>query len=285
MRTITQNARPIAALLLAGAALLIAITVFRGCNQARPPGLDAVFGSHIPAPIGPIGTTPKPDTAFVEIFRDDASMTHARTENKPVQATESLTQYAIDTLAPALKIATEQIAELTRVKAVLSGELKAAYATIDKQNGSIRTYYPGRFMNAYTNTIDSTMNYIYNAELLFVDVLDKKKLFAGKRKSYLDIFSPDSNFRINSVQRYRRQMPVRKDKIWISAVAESGWGLDPIVLRSLSGGLELRVNPEGVLSGYFGAGYGALVNQSLPAGDKLFTPYGRAGIAITPVKF
>lgn len=187
----------------------------------------------------------------VDTFRvesDENSITHANIAYDPgakQEMKEALTKeyfsYTVDTLAPALKIAQDEIDRLTRVNARLSG--RVALSNIDTSKSVPVSHYAGRYMTITVH--DTIAEYSYNATLDFVDYHKKKWLF-GKDQYYTDISSPDKSFRIFGVQTYRRSFQPEKDKLSISTISGIHLGRK----SSIQTGIKARFNPDGILTPY-----------------------------------
>ena len=114
-----------------------------------------------------VKTETKIDTVEVVRYVDKFGKLHARVEDRVVATlkeapiTENFKTYAIDTLAPALKIAADKITELTRVNATLKGEL-AAKKTTDEYGNIMREFQSKYFKAVSTN---DSLRYEYNAIL------------------------------------------------------------------------------------------------------------------------
>lgn len=106
----------------------------------------------------------------------------------------------IDSIAMALNVANDKITELTRVRAALTGRLKASIITMDSLNN--RTYtFSGRFLNAILTERDSMLKYKYNAEISIVKYRKRKNLFSPEY-SYIDLSSNDPNMKINGLYQF-----------------------------------------------------------------------------------
>lgn len=134
--------------------------------------------------------------------------------------------YVSDTLAPALKIATERIDELIRIKAKLEGELKATKIEL-AENKSQRIYYENKYLSIITHT-DSLGNpqdlkYTYNAEIN-VAHFSQRKNFWSKERNYIDVSSPDKNFKINGLENYKKEIYIRPKNVGLGV--QLGYGMD-----------------------------------------------------------
>jgi hypothetical protein len=87
------------------------------------------------------------------------TVTLAKTEPEKYQATGGY----LDSLVRALNVKVEQIAEMTRVKAVVKDKVK----TVVTDSVGYQTYhYKNRWLNAELSTKDSILAYSYNVELV-----------------------------------------------------------------------------------------------------------------------
>ncbi|MDY6025962.1 DUF6808 domain-containing protein [Bergeyella zoohelcum] len=171
------------------------------------------------------------------IYKDKDSTTHIVQEVVPMVVeskkeditniieNHSYSSYVKDTLAPALKIATEKIQELTRVKAKLEGELQATKVEL-AENKAKRVYYEDKYLSIVTHE-DSTgspkkLQYTYNAELNITHY-SKRKNFWNKERNYIDVSSPDKNFKINGLEHYQKQIYIRPKQVGIGF--QFGYGL------------------------------------------------------------
>lgn len=198
------------------------------------------------------------------IFAGRHGTTHANREDRATaeQLKEVIKReyipYIVDTLAPLLKIKEQQITELTRVKAELSGALRVAYRTIDTlRNGgrdSVITY-KGPYMEVSAHSSSQTVRYRYNALLNLIGFRKRKGPFSLYR-NFIDVSSPDPGFRINGLERYKKQVGFPKDKMALSRNGNLVMGLkDQRYNNRLSTGLSLNAAPEGRFSPYVGAGH------------------------------
>lgn len=147
----------------------------------------------------------------------------------------------LDTMVMALKVADgdrdkfiKRIAELTRVKATLEGRVQGIKG--DPKKGIIWDF-ASKYLSA---TVDTTfnLNYKYNAEVRIAATNEPSGFLGlGTPKRYIDISSPDPNFTINSVDRFRVEVP-NKPKPWGIGII-GGWTIDPLVTEG-----ELRFRPS-----------------------------------------
>ena len=192
-------------------------------------------------------TETKIDTVEVVKYVDKFGKLHARVEDRAVATlkeapiTENFKTYAIDTLAPALKIAADKITELTRVNAKLQGELVASRKTTDEY-GNIAREFQGKYFKA-VSTNDS-LRYEYNA-ILDIVAYSKREWALGKEKKFIDISSPDPNFKVNGVQRFKKELTEFKTQF--QACFELGSMIAPRYGYIYSG-IKFRYNPDGVVS-------------------------------------
>lgn len=165
------------------------------------------------------------------IYTDKDSITHIQQEIvKSLELSNTITKdyntYVKDTLAVALDIAVDKIEELTRIKAQLEGELKATKIELD-ENKSKRIFYENKYLSivSHMDSLGNPQNlkYTYNAELNIAQFSKRKHFFAPK-KSYVDISSPDPNFKINGIEVYRKEIyqPPRN----IGLGLQLGYGID-----------------------------------------------------------
>ena len=194
-----------------------------------------------------VKTETKIDTVEVVRYVDKIGKLHARVEDRAVATlkeapiTESFKTYAIDTLAPALKIAADKITELTRVNAKLQGELVASRKTTDEY-GNIAREFQGKYFKA-VSTNDS-LRYEYNA-ILDIVAYSKREWALGKEKKFIDISSPDPNFKVNGVQRFKKELTEFKTQF------QAGFELGSMIAPRygyIYSGIKFRYNPDGVIS-------------------------------------
>ncbi|MCL1656830.1 hypothetical protein M2T79_09490 [Elizabethkingia miricola] len=158
----------------------------------------------------------KVDTVVLEkyISKVDSS-THGQFKEKQGEIiknyiTNKYMTYVQDTLAPALNIASSKIDELTRTNMLLEGKLKATRYELD-ENKKARIYYENKYIQIVSNS-DSTINYKYNA-IIDIAKFNKRSWILGKEHTYVDISSPDPNFKINGVEHFKKRIDV-KPKRW-----------------------------------------------------------------------
>ena len=164
------------------------------------------------------------------------STTHAVFEEREGQIinnniTKNYMSYVEDTLAPALKIAVSKIDELTRVKAKLEGELKAEKMTVNETTKE-KTFYKNKYLSIVTDQRDSTLQYSYNAEINIVKY-DEKKSFLSKSKTYIDISSPDKNFKINGVENFKKEIYIKPRRFGLGL--QAGYYYSPELDRFVPG--------------------------------------------------
>jgi len=194
-----------------------------------------------------VETKVKYDTVEVVHYVDKFGKLHGRIEDRAVATlkeaviTESFKTYAIDTLAPALKIAADKITELTRVNATLKGELAASRKTTDEYGNIAREFQSKYFKAIATN---DSLKYEYDA-VLDVVAYTKREWALGKEKKYIDISSPDPNFRVNGVQRFKKELTEFKTQF------QAGFELGSMIAPRygyIYSGIKFRYNPDGVIS-------------------------------------
>lgn len=187
--------------------------------------------------------TAKKEPPKVVVYKSKDSTTHARIEVKPVVvrdgqsavnskriddlqiASKEYEAYVKDTLAVALDIAVSKINELTRIKAKLEGELKATRVEL-AENKEKRVYYEDRYLSIVTQE-DSTgspqkLNYAYNAELNIAN-FSQRKNFWNKERHYIDVSSPDKNFKIYGLEHYKKEIYIRPKSVGIGL--QFGYGI------------------------------------------------------------
>lgn len=105
----------------------------------------------------------------------------------------------VDSLAKALAISVSRIEELTRVKATIQDKVKLQINS-DSLNSN-RTYsYHGKWLTATVNPADTTLDYVYNLEL--INTRYRKGNWLTGRRWYNDVSLADPNALINSVERF-----------------------------------------------------------------------------------
>lgn len=178
----------------------------------------------------------KKEPPKVVVYQAKDSTTHARVEAiKPVQkqrksdpieiVSKEYETYVKDTLAVALNVAVNKINELTRVKAKLEGELKATKIEL-AENKEKRVYYEDKYLSVITQE-DSLgnpqkLNYAYNAELNIAN-FSQRKNFWNKERHYVDVSSPDKNFKIYGLEHYKKEIYIRPKPIGIGL--QFGYGI------------------------------------------------------------
>lgn len=166
----------------------------------------------------------------ITIYKAKDGSIHAKKETrKTVSLQEPVTKeyetYVKDTLSKALDLAVDKINELTRVKAKLEGELQATKVEL-AENKAKRVYYEDKYLSIVTHE-DSTglpkkLQYTYNAELNIAHY-SKRKNFWNKERNYIDVSSPDKNFKINGLEHYQKQIYIRPKQVGIGF--QFGYGL------------------------------------------------------------
>ncbi|ATL41826.1 hypothetical protein CQS02_00170 [Elizabethkingia miricola] len=158
----------------------------------------------------------KVDTIVLEKYiNKQDSTTHGKFQEKQGEViknyvTNKYMTYVQDTLAPALNIATSKIDELTRANIILEGKLKITRYELD-ENKKARMFYENKYIQIVANS-DSTINYKYNA-IVDIAKFKQRNWFLGKEHTYIDISSPDPNFKINGVEHFKKRIDI-KPKHW-----------------------------------------------------------------------
>ena len=158
--------------------------------------------------------------APVVVYQTKDSIIHARKMDIPVASIDAAISkahktYVKDTLIKALNISVDKITELTQIKARLEGELKATKQEL-AQNKAKVTHYKDKYLEATTieDSTGNTLKYAYNASLDVVQYEDRKNWFSQK-KSYIDISSPDKNFKVNDMERYKKEIKIPNKRFGI----------------------------------------------------------------------
>ncbi|MFB5946140.1 hypothetical protein [Albibacterium profundi] len=147
----------------------------------------------------------------------------------------------LDTMVLALKMAdgneakfNKQIKDLTRINGRLEGVIEGLKGDIEK---GVLIDFNSQYLNASVDTLYK-MTYGYDAELR-IATYDEPGGFLGlgNPKHYIDISSPDTNFTINSIDRFRVEVPV-KPKPWGIGII-GGWTIDPTIQNG-----ELKFRPS-----------------------------------------
>ncbi|TDX83999.1 hypothetical protein [Epilithonimonas xixisoli] len=140
--------------------------------------------------------------------------------------TKKYNTYVYDTLAPALKIATNKINELQQIKASLEGTVKSQKSEIDKEkNRSV--FYKDKYFSAVSKTDtagNSTLDYKYNAQIDIISELKKKHLLS-KEVQEVSITSPDKNLKINGVEHFKKNISIPPKRFGIGI--QAGYYLIP----------------------------------------------------------
>lgn len=159
----------------------------------------------------------KPDTIKVEKWINKIdSTTHIKyipikgqvLENSVSKETST---YVKDTLVPALKIASEQITDLKRIKATLEGELKITKIERDNLNRQ-KVFYEDKYLSIVTD--DSILKYKYNAVLDITTFNNKTSIFS-KNKQFVNISSPDKNFKVNGVENFTKEIYLKPKRFGV----------------------------------------------------------------------
>lgn len=148
-------------------------------------------------------------TKIIERYVDSGGSEHLVVQDnaftkEQVQNILKTDKYVKDTLARALKIATDRINELTRINATLVIASKGTVVTPGDKNSIVTG--KDKWLNWSYNPTDTMLNMNYNVQLDHVKYNPDRKILGipfGKNKSvsYLDLFSPDPRIKLNSVER------------------------------------------------------------------------------------
>ena len=184
---------------------------------------------------------------YTEIYKDRDSITHAQQEVKPSSSPEmsisnNYYTYVQDSLAPSLKIAKGKIDELTRINAKLEGELKATREELS-ENKERSLFFENKYLSIIT-TEDSTrqnprLKYSYNAEINVVQFSKRKNIFS-KQRNYIDVSSPDKNFKINGLEHFKKEIILRPKRIGVGF--QAGYGINENLTISPYLGIGLSYN-------------------------------------------
>lgn len=216
------------------------------------------------------------DTPTRIIYRDREGVTHIQYKNQPEPATREIIRYAKDTLAPALKIASDKITELSRINATLEGQVKAI--TIQKNAAEGQTaYYKTKFLEVITNSADSSLYYKYHAQINIARY--PKRRFLQPVQDWIDISSPDTNFRINGVERYSQEVSRNRKFLLYS------YGQVRATLPEFNGwyfrtGIDAQLFPDATFSPYVGAGYMYEIGR-----DQKPQPFLQSGFRLNLIRF
>lgn len=152
------------------------------------------------------GTTVKP----IKVYTDDSGNKHVvigkddNTISKKSFDTASKGMGLRDTVILALKLAKDKIDQITKVNFSVTNKNVLLEKKIDSLSHSAYYEYNGKYLHYRETDIDSMHrkgNYVYDGSILYTDYSKKKVPIFGRTFGYTDIYSPDSNFRVNSVQR------------------------------------------------------------------------------------
>lgn len=166
---------------------------------------------------------PKTDTIRLEYTTHDSTIVKYVPNIGQLAAnniTKEYKTYVYDTLAPALRIATEKISELQQIKAVAEGTIKAQKAEIDNQKTKV-VYYQDKYFSAKTKTDtigNSTIDYKYNAQIDLITETKKKNIFS-KEIQQITVTSPDKNLKINGVEHFKKEVSVSPKRFGIGIQA------------------------------------------------------------------
>lgn len=187
----------------------------------------------------------------VVIYKDKYLKNHAKIEVQEVplevikqveyKSSPEYYKYVKDSLIKQLKIKDEDIRSLTSIQGVLMGEIKANRSVIDEQKNII-TEYESKYLKISTKE-DSIGNkvasYVYDAKLDIVEYSKRKNIFS-KEKYYIDISSPDKNFKIEGLEHYKREIKVKNKNLGIGL--QIGYGIDEKLRFNRYIGLGLSYN-------------------------------------------
>lgn len=84
--------------------------------------------------------------------------------------------------------------------------MKAVKMELDA-NKKEKYYYQNKYLSLVSIPADTVIQYKYNAVIDVAEYEKKDGLF-GKKKRFIDISSPDPNFKINGVERFRKEITV-----------------------------------------------------------------------------
>lgn len=166
---------------------------------------------------------PKTDTIRLEYVTHDSTVVKYIPNLGQLAAnniTKNYKTFVYDTLAPAFKIAKEDISELQQLRAKLEGTIKAQKAEIDKEKSKV-VYYQDKYFSAKTKTDNvgnSTLDYQYNAQIDLITETKRKNLFS-KEIQHITVSSPDKNLKINGVEHFKKDvsLPPKRFGIGIQA--------------------------------------------------------------------
>ncbi|SDE20306.1 hypothetical protein [Niabella drilacis] len=144
---------------------------------------------------------------------------------------------------------------------------------------NITTTYTGPHFWAATNSSSQAIRYRYHAVLDIIGYRKRKSLF-GRYRNFIDVSSPDPDFHINGLERYKKPVAFPKDRFALTWNSTLVTGLRDQQSNLLSTGLQFHITPDGRLSPYIGAGY----LYSLYNAGKM-VPYIQGGINMDLLKF
>lgn len=240
-------------LIVAVAGMILGAYIFRSCSKPNEKVVEK--------------TNTIFDTLKVETYVDRAGIEHTIYVDKPVNdVSDGLITYTADTLLPALQAAAQankekdvQIEELTRINGSLTGEITGYQKKIDELGREVLRYEDKYIV---IEQHDSTVSYSGDIK---IDVVG----FSTRKKSYVDISSPNKNFKLNGVERFRQNLTPYKEKGNLSAELGLSVGLrNPTSLWKA--GAIFKFNPAGKISPRAGLGYMG-INGNIQ-------PYAEAGI-------
>lgn len=151
------------------------------------------------------GTTVKVETRYKDTSGDNHIVIDQKANTISDQALKEGSAVRIgllDTVSTALKVAKDQIDMITKVNYTLSKTNFLLQRRIDSVTKKPVYNFSDNHLN-YTEVGDSTRvgSYTYNGDLITTDYSKKKIPIIGRTFNYTDIYSTDSSFKINSVNR------------------------------------------------------------------------------------
>lgn len=148
-----------------------------------------------------------------------------RTEKLKDAISKEHYDFVKDTLSKSLDVSIDKITELSRINARLEGELKATKIALNDQKKKV-TEYKDKYIKVTTteDSIGSSMTYLYDAKLDVVHYTKKNNWF-GNRIEYIDISSPDKNFKVNGLENYKKEIKVSPNRFGIGFNAGYGFTL------------------------------------------------------------
>lgn len=126
---------------------------------------------------------------------------------KDLKSKPSISPAYVDSLAEALKVATTNFREVTKINYTLDGKIKAMRVETDSLKK--KTYYfQQKYLTAKFSESDSSLSYKYAGELGSASYVKKSGFLGlGKIKKQVDVFSRDPDMTINGLS----QMSIKED--------------------------------------------------------------------------